>query len=141
MMKPEHLDTPLDFESVKEAGSMLGSGGITVMDEDTCIVWAAMNLMEFFHHESCGQCTPCREGSGWVLQILQRIEHGYGRPGDIDQLVYLCGRIEGKTVCAFGEAEVGPVLSSIKYFRAEFEQHIREKGCPFHPNMTLSMAH
>ncbi len=141
MMKPEHLDTPLDFESIKEAGSMLGSGGITVMEEDTCIVWAAMNLMAFFNHESCGQCTPCREGSGWVLQILERIEHGQGRPGDIDQLKYLCGRIEGKTVCAFGEAEVGPILSSIMHFRAEFERHIEEKACPFHPNAALSMAH
>lgn len=141
MMKPEHLDTPLDFESIKEAGSMLGSGAITVMDEDTCIVWAAMNLMEFFYHESCGQCTPCREGSGWVLQILRRIEQGHGREGDVDQLLDLCRRIEGKTVCAFGEAEIGPILSSIKHFRAEFEQHIAEKGCPFHPNAALSMAH
>ncbi|MFQ5589390.1 MAG: NADH-quinone oxidoreductase subunit NuoF [Nitrospiria bacterium] len=141
MMKPEHLDTPMDFESIKEAGSMLGSGAITVMDEDTCIVWAAMNLMEFFHHESCGQCTPCREGSGWVLQILRRIEQGQGRRGDIEQLEDLCRRIEGKTVCAFGEAEVGPVLSSVKHFRAEFEQHIEEQGCPFHPNAALSMAH
>jgi len=141
MMKPEHLDTPMDFESIKEAGSMLGSGAITVMDEDTCIVWAAMNLMEFFHHESCGQCTPCREGSAWVLQILRRIEQGHGRASDIDQLEDLCRRIEGKTVCAFGEAEVGPILSSIKHFRAEFERHIEEKGCPFHPNAALSMAH
>ncbi len=141
MMKPEHLDTPMDFESVAAAGSMLGSGAITVMDEDTCIVWAATNLMEFFHHESCGQCTPCREGSAWVLQILYRIEQGHGRAGDVDQLEYLCKHIEGKTVCAFGEAEIGPILSSINHFRAEYEQHIEEKGCPFHPNAALSMAH
>ncbi len=140
-MTPEQLDTPMDFESVAAAGSMLGSAAITVMDEDTCIVWAAMNLAEFFHHESCGQCTPCREGSAWVLQILRRIEHGLGRPGDIDQLESLSRRIGGKTVCAFGDAEIGPILSTTKHFRSEYERHIREKGCPFHPNVTLSMAH
>ncbi len=140
-LKPEHLDTPMDFEAIKEVGSMLGSGGVTVMDESVCIVWAATNLMEFFHHESCGKCTPCREGSAWILQILRRIEGGLGRPEDIDQLIMLCGRIEGKTVCAFGEAEVGPILSTIKHFREEYEQHIREKHCPFRPNAKLVMAH
>ncbi|MFQ5598626.1 MAG: NADH-quinone oxidoreductase subunit NuoF [Nitrospiria bacterium] len=140
-LKPEHLDTPMDFESIKDVGSMLGSGGVTVMDEDTCMVWAAMNLMEFFHHESCGKCTPCREGSAWILQILRRIEGGHGRPSDIDQLELLCRRIEGKTVCAFGEAEVGPILSTIKLFKDEYETHIQEKQCPFRPNASLVIAH
>jgi len=140
-LKPEHLDTPMDFEAIKEVGSMLGSGGVTVMDDSVCVVWAAMNLMSFFHHESCGKCTPCREGSAWILQILRRIEGGLGRPSDIDQLIMLCGRIEGKTVCAFGEAEVGPILSTIKHFRDEYERHIREKHCPLRPNAKLVMAH
>ncbi len=140
-LKPEHLDTGMDFESIKDVGSMLGSGGVTVMDEDTCIVWAAMNLMAFFHHESCGKCTPCREGSAWILQILRRIEGGLGRESDIGELEMLCSRIEGKTVCAFGEAEVGPILSTIKHFRSEYETHIREKLCPFRPNAALVMAH
>lgn len=140
-LKPEHLDAKMDFESIAEVGSMLGSGGVTVMDMDTCMVWAAMNLMEFFHHESCGKCTPCREGSAWILQILRRIEGGLGKPEDIDLLVSLCERIEGKTVCAFGEAEIGPILSTIKHFREEYETHIAEKRCPYRPDAALAMAH
>jgi len=135
---PEHLDVKMDFESVAAAGSMLGSGGVTVMDEATCIVWATMNLMEFFHHESCGKCTPCREGSAWLLQILTRIEEGEGRPQDLAQLESLSRRIEGMTVCAFGDAEIGPVLSSLKHFRAEYEAHIAGNQCPFRPNAVLT---
>ncbi len=138
---PEHLDVKMDFESVAAAGSMLGSGGVTVMDEDTCMVWAAMNLLEFFHHESCGKCTPCREGSAWLLQILKRIETGEGRRADLEQLELLSGRIAGMTVCAFGDAEVAPILSTLKHFRAEYEAHIEEKRCPFRPNTVLAMAH
>jgi NADH-quinone oxidoreductase subunit F len=137
---PEHLDVKMDFESVAQAGSMLGSGGVTVMDDTVCMVWAAMNLMEFFHHESCGKCTPCREGSVWLLQILRRIEAGKGKADDLDLLVSLCRRIEGKTVCAFGDAEIAPILSTLKYFKSEYETHIREKGCPFHPNVQLALA-
>ncbi|HET6370897.1 MAG TPA: NADH-quinone oxidoreductase subunit NuoF [Nitrospiria bacterium] len=137
---PEHLDVKMDFESVAQAGSMLGSGGVTVMDDSVCMVWAAMNLMQFFHHESCGKCTPCREGSAWLLQILQRIEGGTGRMADLDLLVSLCRRIEGKTVCAFGDAEIAPVLSTLKYFKGEYETHIREKRCPFHANVQFALA-
>jgi len=140
-MTPDQIDTPMDFDSIKAIGSMLGSAAITVMDETTCIVWAAMNLMEFFHHESCGQCTPCREGSAWILQILRRIENGLGQESDIDLLEELCGRIGGNTVCAFGDAEIGPILSTIKHFRAEYESHIREKCCPLKPKASLAMAH
>ncbi len=140
-MTPDQIDTPMDFESIKEIGSMLGSAAITVMDDSVCIVWAAMNLMEFFHHESCGQCTPCREGSAWILQILRRIENGLGEESDIDLLEELCGRIGGNTVCAFGDAEIGPIQSTIKHFRAEYEQHIREKCCPLKPKAHLAMAH
>jgi NADH-quinone oxidoreductase subunit F len=123
------LDVKLDFESIAAAGSMLGSGGVTVMDEDTCMVRAALNLMEFFSHESCGKCTPCREGSSWLVQIMRRIEMGHGRPGDPDALIQLCGGIAGRTVCAFGDAEVSPILSTLKHFREEYEYHIREKRC------------
>ncbi len=140
-MTPEQIDTPMDFDSIKAIGSMLGSAAITVMDETTCIVWAAMNLMEFFHHESCGQCTPCREGSAWILQILRRIENGLGEETDLALLEELCGRIGGNTVCAFGDAEIGPILSTIKHFRAEYENHIREKCCPLRPKARLAMAH
>ncbi|MBI3804779.1 MAG: NADH-quinone oxidoreductase subunit NuoF [Nitrospirae bacterium] len=135
-----HLDTKMDFESIAQAGSMLGSGAVTVMDQDTCMVWAAMNLMEFFNHESCGKCTPCREGSGWLLNILRRIEIGQGRMEDLALLVSLSKRIEGRTVCAFGDAEISPVLSTLKHFREEYEAHIQERRCPFRPNAALVMA-
>lgn len=136
----EHLDVKMDFESIAQAGSMLGSGAVTVMDEETCMIWAAVNLMEFFHHESCGKCTPCREGSAWLLKILYRIESGHGRMEDLDLLVSLSKRIEGRTVCAFGDAEIAPVLSTLKHFRQEYETHIQERRCPFRPNAVLAMA-
>lgn len=125
-LKPEHLDVKMDFESVALAGSMLGSGGVTVMEEGTSMVWAALRLMEFFYHESCGKCTPCREGSSWMVQVLQRIWGKQGRDGDIELLEDLCKNIAGRTVCAFGEAEVGPVLSTIKHWRHEYEALIQE---------------
>ncbi|MBI3594360.1 MAG: NADH-quinone oxidoreductase subunit NuoF [Nitrospirae bacterium] len=134
----EHLDVKLDFEEVAKAGSMLGSGAVTVMDEETCMVWAALNLMHFFSHESCGKCTPCREGAPWLYKIMHRIEHGEGKMEDLDLLVSLCGNIAGKTVCAFGEAEVAPILGTLKYFRQEYEYHIREKSCPINHSERLA---
>ncbi len=128
-LAPESLDVKLDFESIAKVGSMLGSGGVTVMDEDTCMVGAALNLMEFFAHECCGKCSPCREGSSWLVQIMRRIEGGQGKMEDLDQLVHLCGGIAGKTVCAFGDAEVAPILSTLKHWRPEYEAHIREGRC------------
>ncbi|HEY4485755.1 MAG TPA: NADH-quinone oxidoreductase subunit NuoF [Nitrospiria bacterium] len=124
-----HLDVRLDFENIAQAGSMLGSGGVTVMDEGTCMVGAALNLMEFFAHETCGKCSPCREGSSWLVQIMRRIEAGHGREGDLEQLVRLCGAISGKTICAFGDAEITPILSTLKHWRDEYEFHIQEKRC------------
>ncbi|MEK6603720.1 MAG: NADH-quinone oxidoreductase subunit NuoF [Nitrospirota bacterium] len=132
-LMPRHLDVKLDFESVAQAGSMLGSGGITVMEEGTCMVWAAENLLHFFNHESCGKCTPCREGSSWLLQILRRIDHGKGKMDDLATLLRLCGNIAGRTVCAFGDAEIAPITSTLQYFREEYEAHIREQRCPFRP--------
>jgi NADH-quinone oxidoreductase subunit F len=125
----QHLDVKLDFESIAQVGSMLGSGGVTIMDEETCMVRAALNLMEFFYHESCGKCTPCREGSSWLVQIMRRIEMGHGRMEDLETLTRVCSWIPGKTVCAFGDAEVAPILSTLKHFRPEYEYHIKEKRC------------
>jgi NADH-quinone oxidoreductase subunit F len=122
----EHLDVKLDFESVAQAGSMLGSGGVTVMEEGTGMVWAALSLMEFFYHESCGKCSPCREGSSWLVQTLRRILAGRGRMQDLETLVDLCQNIAGRTVCAFGDAEVAPVMSTLKYWRHEYEEMIRQ---------------
>ncbi len=125
----EHLDTPLDFESLQQAGSMLGSGAVIVMDETTCMVETARILMWFFKHESCGKCTPCREGTMWLHQVLDRIEHGDGRPEDIDLLLRISDNIDGKTICALGDAAIVPVRSTIKYFRNEYEHHVRNKSC------------
>jgi NADH-quinone oxidoreductase subunit F len=124
-LTPEHLDVKLDFESVAQAGSMLGSGGVTVMEEGTDMVWAALRLMEFFYHESCGKCSPCREGSSWLTQTLRRILDGRGRTTDIETLKELCKNIAGRTVCAFGDAEVAPIQSTLKYWRHEYEALIK----------------
>ncbi|MBM4123487.1 MAG: NADH-quinone oxidoreductase subunit NuoF [Nitrospira sp.] len=124
-LTPAHLDVKLDFESVAQAGSMLGSGGVTVMEEGTSMVWAALRLTEFFFHESCGKCSPCREGSSWLVQTLRRIMAGQGRMQDLETLTDLCQNIAGRTVCAFGDAEVSPILSTLKYWRHEYEELIR----------------
>src|SRR5437016_6316533 len=125
----DKVDTPLDFEAIAAAGSMLGSGGVIVMNEDTCVVDAVLRMTEFYRDESCGKCTPCREGTYWLTEILHRIEHGDGRPGDIDLLMDICDNISGKSFCPLGDAATSPITSSIKLFRAEYEHHIRHKRC------------
>ena len=125
-LTPDHVDVQLDFESVALAGSMSGSGGVTAMEEGTSMVWAALRLMEFFYHESCGKCTPCREGSSWIVQILQRIQNKQGRLEDLLTLTDVCENIGGRTVCAFGDAEIAPVLSTLKHWRHEYEALIDE---------------
>src|SRR5262245_34941414 len=125
-LTPDHLDVKLDFESVAAAGSMLGSGGVTVMEEGTPMVWAALRLMEFFYHESCGKCSPCREGSSWLVQTMRRIVAKRGQMADLETLVDLCKNIEGRTVCAFGDAEVAPIMSTLKYWRSEYVTLIQE---------------
>jgi NADH-quinone oxidoreductase subunit F len=125
----EQLDIPASFDDVAKAGSMLGSAGIIVMDDTTCMVWAAKNLLYFYKHESCGKCTPCREGGDWLYKILTRIEAGEGEMRDIDLLVSIGNNIAGKTLCAFGDAAATPALTTVKHFRAEFEAHVREGRC------------
>jgi NADH-quinone oxidoreductase subunit F len=125
-LTPNHLDVKLDFESVAAAGSMLGSGGVTVMEEGTDMVWAALRLMEFFYHESCGKCSPCREGSSWLVQTMRRIVAKRGRMEDLETLVDLCKNIEGRTVCAFGDASVAPIMGTLKYWRPEYVALIQE---------------
>ena len=129
MFDAKDFDCPLDFDTPKARGSMAGSGGVIVMDEDVCIVAAVLRLTRFFAHESCGQCTPCREGCNWMLQVLQRIEHGQGRMEDLDLLASLTPRIALRTLCALGDAACGPVDSSLQKFRHEFEHHIVHKTC------------
>ena len=125
-LTPDHLDVKLDFESVAAAGSMLGSGGVTVMEEGTSMVWAALRLMEFFYHESCGKCSPCREGSSWLVQTMRRIVAKRGRMEDLETLMDLCKNIAGRTVCAFGDAEVAPIMSTLKHWRHEYVDLIHE---------------
>ena len=123
-------DCPLDFDGVAAKGSMLGSAAIIVMNEDTCIVNAAQNLSKFFSHESCGQCTPCREGTPWLYQVLTRIEEGEGRAEDIDLLERVCNQMaNGMTICVFADAAIAPPLSSVQKFRDEYRYHVEHKRC------------
>lgn len=131
VLKPDKLDALLGFETMREAGSSLGTGCVTFMDQNTCMVRLAARLAEFYHHESCGQCTPCREGTGWGAKILSAIEAGNGRQEDLDLLLDMCNNIEGHTICALGDSMAIPVRSYIQTFPEEFEQHIREGGCSF----------
>jgi NADH-quinone oxidoreductase subunit F len=130
VLLPDRLDAEASFDGLVKAGSMLGSAGLIVMDDTTCMVWAAENLLHFYRHESCGKCTPCREGTDWLLKLLARIERGEGRMADLDLLLDVAGNIGGKTLCPFGDAAVAPVLSTVTQFRAEYEAHIREGRCP-----------
>ncbi len=117
---PDQLDAQASFDGLVKAGSMLGSAAIIVMDDTTCMVWLAENLLHFYRDESCGKCTPCREGTDWLLKILRRIERGQGSMRDIDLLIDVATNIGGKTLCPFGDAAVAPVLSTIQHFRAEY---------------------
>ena len=123
------MNVDMDYDSIAKAGSMLGSGAVIVMDEDTCMVKAAERLAYFYYEESCGQCTPCREGTGWLYRIIHRIEHGDGRADDLDLLLNLSDQIQGRTICALGDAAAMPVRAFVKNFREEFEYHIVNKRC------------
>jgi NADH-quinone oxidoreductase subunit F len=145
VLLPNEIDIPASFDGVAKAGSLLGSAGIIVMDETTCMVWAAENLLHFYRHESCGKCTPCREGGAWLHNILGKIERGEGQMKDLDLLLSISNNILGKTLCAFGDAAATPVLSTVKTFRAEYEAHIREGRCtipaPWRSTARVGAAH
>jgi len=123
------MECDMDYDSIAKAGSMLGSGAVIIMDETTCMVKALERLSYFYHEESCGQCTPCREGTGWLYRMVHRIEHGQGRREDLDLLTEISDNIAGRTICALGDAAALPVKSFIKHFRPEFEYHIEHKKC------------
>jgi len=130
VLTADEIDVPMDFESVAKAGSLLGSCGVIVMDEDTCMVRALQIISHFYHDESCGQCTPCREGTGWLKDLLTRLEEGGARQPDVDLLVRVSDNMMGNTVCVLADAVAMPVISFVKKFRAEFEEHARHGGCP-----------
>ncbi len=123
------LATDMDYDSIAKAGSMLGSGAVICMDDRTCMVRALLRLSYFYYEESCGQCTPCREGTGWLYRMVHRIEHGQGRPEDLDVLNSVADNIQGRTICALGDAAAMPVRAFIKHFRDEFAYHIEHKKC------------
>jgi NADH-quinone oxidoreductase subunit F len=128
-----NLDTKLDYDSVAAAGSMLGSASLVVLDESVCIVRAAARMEEFFRHESCGKCTPCREGTNWLHKILLRLEDGRGGEADLDLLLSLSGEISGKVLCALGDFATSPVTATVKHFRDDYLEHFRLGRCPYDP--------
>src|SRR4051812_44405431 len=123
------MNTDMDYDSIAKAGSMLGSGAVIVMDETRCMVKSLLRLSYFYYEESCGQCTPCREGTGWLWRVINRIEHGEGRNEDLDLLNSVADNIQGRTICALGDAAAMPVRGMIKNFREEFAYHIEHKHC------------
>ncbi len=141
----EHLDVPLDFESVGAAGSMLGTRALQIFDDTTCVVRAVDRWIDFYAHESCGKCTPCREGNYWMKQVLHRLEHGQGTEADLDKLLDICDNILGRAFCALGDGATSPVTSSIQYFRDEYLRHLPSAenpsgGCPFDPAASALFA-
>ena len=133
MFTAEHLDVPLDYEGVGAAGSMLGTKALQIFDETTCVLRAVLRWTEFYKHESCGKCTPCREGTYWLVQILDRLERGEGSEADLATLLDLCENILGRAFCALGDGATSPITSSIQYFRDEYLAHLTAGGCPFDP--------
>lgn len=123
------METNMDYDSLSKAGSMLGAGSVIVMDDSTCMVGALARLSHFYYEESCGQCTPCREGTGWLAKVMHRIEHGQGKQDDLDLLNDVAHRIGGRTICALGDAAAMPVMSFLKHYRDEFQYHIDHKKC------------
>jgi NADH-quinone oxidoreductase subunit F len=131
VLTADQVDTRLDFDSMAEAGSMLGSGAVIVIDDRACMVQLGLRVAQFYMHESCGKCTPCREGTRWMVQLLKKIEDGDASQGELDLLLNVCDRILGKCLCPLGDAAAMPIASYVDKFRAEFQAHIDHGGCPF----------
>jgi NADH-quinone oxidoreductase subunit F len=137
VMTPDQLDTSLDFNSIAEAGSQLGAAAVIVIDDRACMVQLALRASQFYMHESCGKCTPCREGTRWMVQLLAKIEEGRAEQGELDLLLSVCDRMLGKCLCALGDFAAGPVVAYVNRFRDEFQAHVDEGGCPFHGESSL----
>jgi NADH-quinone oxidoreductase subunit F len=140
LLTDEHLDVPLDFEAVSAAGSMLGTRALQIFDETTCVVRAVLRWTEFYQHESCGKCTPCREGTYWMVRVLDRLERGKGSEEDLEKLLDICDNVLGRAFCALGDGATSPVTSSIQYFRDEYIEHQKRGGCPFDPEAAALFA-
>lgn len=139
LLTAEHLDVPLDYEGMASVGSMLGTKALQIFDETTCVVRAVRRWTQFYAHESCGKCTPCREGTYWLSQIYERLETGRAQQGDLDKLLDIADAIFGKSFCALGDGAASPIVSSLKHFRAEYEQHLTG-SCPFDPRASMLAA-
>jgi len=137
-LTPEHVDTPMDFESIQAAGSLLGTGAMIVLDDRDCIVEATLRFTQFYAHESCGKCTPCREGTWWMTRVLNRVERGHGREQDIDLITSVGKNMLFKSFCALADGAVSPLDSSIKFFRQEYEDHVRLGRCPLKDEPVLA---
>ena len=135
----DEIDVAMDFDSIAKAGSLLGTACAIVMDEDTCMVRAMRIFSRFYHHESCGQCTPCREGTGWLEDLLTRLEDGGARANDVDLLKKISDNMMGNTVCVLADAAAMPTISFVTKFRAEFESHLRA-GCPLRARPAIVAA-
>ncbi|MFW6203982.1 MAG: NADH-quinone oxidoreductase subunit NuoF [Actinomycetota bacterium] len=140
LLTAEHLDVPLDYEGVAEAGSMLGTKALQIFDDTTCVVRAVSRWQEFYKHESCGKCTPCREGFWWLVQIFHRLENGDGTAADLEKLLDLSDNIAGRSFCALADGGVAPITSSLQYFRDEYLAHFEYGGCPFDPAASTLFA-
>jgi NADH-quinone oxidoreductase subunit F len=125
------METDMDYDSISKAGSLLGSGAVIVMAENTDMVKVLQRIARFYYAESCGQCTPCREGTGWLYRVITRIIDGQGSPDDLDMLTDVARKIEGRTICALGDAAAMPVRSFVEHFRSEFEHYIEYGRSPF----------
>ena len=140
LLTAEHLDVPLDYEGVTAAKSMLGTKALQCFDETTCVVRAVLRWTEFYQHESCGKCTPCREGTFWLVQILRRLEQGEGDAEDLEKLLDISDNILGRSFCALGDGATSPITSSLEFFREEYLEHFRRGGCPFDPAASTLFA-
>jgi len=140
ILTAEHLDVPLDYEGVSAAGSMLGTKALQIFDETTCVVRAVRRWIQFYAHESCGKCTPCREGTYWLSQVYEQLETGAGTSEDLQRLVTIADTLNGKSFCALGDGAASPILSSLKHFGDEYYAHVATAGCPFDPHESTLMA-
>ncbi len=140
LLTADHLDVALDFEGVGAAGSMLGTRALQIFDDTVCVVRATLRWTEFYKHESCGKCTPCREGTWWLVQTLTRLDKGQGTEADLDTMLDQCDNILGRSFCALADGAVSPIQSSIQYFRDEFIEHFNHGGCPFDPAASTLFA-
>jgi NADH-quinone oxidoreductase subunit F len=137
ILTAEHLDVPLHYEGVSAAGSMLGTKALQIFDDTTCVVRAARRWTQFYAHESCGKCTPCREGTYWLSQVYEQLESGAGTTDDLQRLSTIADNLNGKSFCALGDGAASPILSSLKHFREEYYLHVATRGCPFDPRESM----